>query len=435
MKKISRRKFLNNTAKGTVGLLAYPLLKTSNAGQFDNSRVVVIEHDSVLTGSTINQSVVQVMIDAGISSLTGIQDLGEAWKSLFPGITQNKVIGIKVSLLNRHLATHPKVTNCVINGLTSMQVEGSPFPENNIIIWDRWNSDLTNAGYTINTGSTGARCFGTNQSGIGYDSTYHNINGSQQRISKVLTDLTDYIVNLNVLKNHNFSGVTLSLKNHYGSCHYPGGLHGGHCDPYIPALNNLSYIKDKQVISICDGIFGIISNGPLGFPQITPKTIIMATDPVAHDYTGAQILQTNGCTTLNIATHIATAAQSPYNLGTNDPTQIDLINISNPTSIDNENYLINTPDKFRLLQNYPNPFNSQTTFPYQLFKSADVKIDIYDISGKHICNLANAYQNIGYHKAIWNGKTSGGKIAASGNYICKFKIDKDIQTFRVQLLK
>ncbi len=444
MKKISRRKFLDNTAKGTACLLTPAILKKTIAGEPgklpDNSKVVVVEDDTVLSGIypnvTIHQSVVQIMVDAGIRSLTGIQDLGEAWKSLFPGITQNSKIGIKASCLNEFLATHPKVTNCVINGLTSMQVEGSPFPENNIIIWDRWDSDLINAGYTINTGSTGVRCFGTTHSGIGYNNTLHNINGSNQQLSSILTDLTDYIVNLNVLKNHIFSGVTLSLKNHYGSCHNPIALHGGYCNPYIPVLNNLSHIKNKHVISICDGLFGIVSLGPNGYPAVFPRTIIMSVDPVAHDYIGAQILQGHGCNTLYMATHIATAAQAPYNLGTNDPAQIDLINIGNPTAIiDDKSEVINNPDNFRLYQNYPNPFNAQTTIPYQLYKPANVKIDIFDIRGIHVKSLFNDFQNIGYHQAKWNAKTHNAKNIASGNYICKFKIDKEIHAFRIQLLK
>ncbi len=440
MKKISRRKFLDNTAKGTACLLTPAILKNAIAGEpaklSSNSKVVVIEDDTVLSGTTINQSVVQVMVDAGIRNLTGIQDLGEAWKSLFPGITQNSKIGIKASCLNRYLATHPEVTNCVINGLTGMLVDGNLFPENNIIIWDRWDSDLINAGYTINTGSTGVRCFGTTHSGIGYDNTFHNINGSNQKISTILTDLTDYIVNLNVLKNHTIAGVTLSLKNHYGSCHYPTGLHGGYCNPYIPELNNLSHIKTKHVISICDGLFGIISNGPTGQPQITPKTIIMSVDPVAHDYIGSQILQTNGCNTLYKATHIATAAQAPYNLGTNDPAQIDLINIGNPTAIiDDKSEVINNPDNFRLYQNYPNPFNAQTTIPYQLYKPANVKIDIFDIRGIHVKSLFNDFQNTGFHQVKWDSKMHNGRNIASGIYICKFQIDKDIHALRIQLLK
>ena len=66
--------------------------------------------------------------------------------------------------------------------------------------------------------------------------------------------MSDYMINLSVLKNHGTAGVTLSMKNHYGTCDDPGSIHGGYCDPYIPALNNLSPIRDKQVLNICDAI-------------------------------------------------------------------------------------------------------------------------------------------------------------------------------------
>ena len=134
-------------------------------------------------------------------------------------------------------------------------------------------------------------------------------------------------------------------------------------------------------------------------------------------------------------TYINTAAQAPYNLGTNDPNQIDLVNISNPTSVDNNSFEINSPDKFRLFQNYPNPFNNQTTIPYQMFKPANVKISIFDTKGRVIRNLVNEHKNIGYHKAVWDGKSSLGKMVSSGIYICTIGIDKDVQSFRLHLLK
>lgn len=438
MKKYTRRKFLNNTVKGTACILTPALLKKSfagNPGKFPNSRVIKVSDDSVISGSNINQSTVQVMVDAAIKSLTNLSNVGEAWKSLFPGITQNSVINIKVNCINSNLSSHPEVAYSIANGLTSMQVEGSSFPENNIIIWDRTNGELTSAGYSINTGSTGIRCFGTNASGVGYSSSQHSVNGKNQRLSSILTDMSDYMINLCVLKNHGMAGVTLSMKNHYGTCNNPGSIHGGHCDPYIPALSNLSQIRDKQVINICDAIQGVVSGGPGGSPQITPKSLIFSTDTVACDYVSSEILRDNGCSTLDDATHIPTAAQATYNLGTNDPNQIDLITINNPTTnIDNEEPN-NLPDDFQVYQNYPNPFNSQTTISYKLHKPADVKIDIYNINGRHVRNLINEHQHAGTFSNIWNGKNTNGNNVTSGTYLCDFRINNTKHTIKIQLLK
>jgi uncharacterized protein (DUF362 family) len=440
MKNYTRRKFLNNTVKGTACLLTPALLKNSygsNGGKLlDNSRVVVVNDDSVLNGSIITQSVVQVMVDAAIKSLTDQSNVGGAWKSLFPGINQNSVICIKVNCVNRYLSSHPKVTYSIINGLTSMEVGGSSFPENNIIIWDRTSGELSNAGYSFNTGTTGVRCFGTNASGVGYNSNQYNVYGNNQRLSSILIDMSDYMINLSVLKNHGTAGVTLSMKNHYGTCNSPGSIHGGYCNPYLPALNALSPIQNKQVLNICDAIFGIISGGPGGSPQISPKNLVFSTDPVACDYICADMLQTYGCTTLNRATHISAATQSPYNLGKNNPNQIDLITITNPTTGNDYN---SEPEynsnNFRLFQNYPNPFNSQTTIPYQLYKSANVKMNIYDIKGRHICNLVNDFQNGGYYRIIGDGKNADGKSVSSGMYVCNVIINKVHFNVRLQLLK
>ncbi len=134
-------------------------------------------------------------------------------------------------------------------------------------------------------------CFGTNNN---YDSTQHSVNGSNQRLSSILTDLSDYMINLCILKNHSIAGVTLCMKNHYGTYNSPSYIHGGYCDPYIPALCILSPIRDKQVINICDAIKGAASGGPNGLPNIYPKSLIFGTDPVACDYVSSEILDSYG---------------------------------------------------------------------------------------------------------------------------------------------
>jgi hypothetical protein len=60
------------------------------------------------------------------------------------------------------------------------------------------------------------------------------------------------------------------------------------------------------------------------------------------------------------------------------------------------------PDEFTLSQNYPNPFNPVTVINYQLPKSSDVKLSIYDILGQKVDVLVNESQNAGNHKIEWN---------------------------------
>lgn len=53
------------------------------------------------------------------------------------------------------------------------------------------------------------------------------------------------------------------------------------------------------------------------------------------------------------------------------------------------------PAHFRLEQNYPNPFNPETRISYSLTNSERVSLDIFDIRGKYVQTLINAYQSPG----------------------------------------
>ena len=61
------------------------------------------------------------------------------------------------------------------------------------------------------------------------------------------------------------------------------------------------------------------------------------------------------------------------------------------------------PKTFSLVQNYPNPFNPKTIINYQLPKSEQVRLVIYDILGKEVNVLVNEKQNTGYYQVEWDG--------------------------------
>ena len=79
------------------------------------------------------------------------------------------------------------------------------------------------------------------------------------------------------------------------------------------------------------------------------------------------------------------------------------------------------PKETMLLANYPNPFNPETWIPYQLSKSADVSLTIYDIQGRVVRALDLGHQRAGtYHSrsraAYWDGRNAVGEPVASGVY-------------------
>jgi len=447
-KGFSRREFLDASAKGATGLLMLPhaprLFAQKAKTDLVKSRVVVVKDDNALTGSKFNQNVAEAMMDAGIKNLTKIQDVGEAWKSLFPGVSPSSVIAIKINAQFSAMSTHPPVVYALLASLKKMAVDGNPFPENNIIVWDNKSSHLSAAGYKINTSTTGVRCFGTEGN---YDSTLYPIDdGFNQRLSKILTDQCDYLINFSVLKNHIIAGVSLSLKNHYGSIHGIGSnfnpddpLHTNAAALQIASLNALKSIRDKQVVCICDAIKGTISGGPDGAPQVASKSLIFSQDPVAHDYIGTLILKENGCSDTDTdiaqkARHIAAAANQ-YGLGTCDPNQIDQIAVNNPSTSVFGYQADRKPDNPLLSQNYPNPFNSQTRISYQLPEASFVRIRVANIGGRSVRRLFEGRQGPGYYHVGWDGCGDDGSRVPSGTYLCILESGRLRSSIKMQLVQ
>ncbi len=424
MKDITRRDFIKYCGLGTLGLLIKPNLSCARQQDGDPLRSEVIQcfHENATTGSTINEPVVQIMMDESIKTLTGIGDVGEAWKSVFPGITENSVISIKVNAINEYLPTHPEFVNCIINGLAQMQFGSHQFTLNNVIIWDRTDWELTDADYTIYDGSDPhtPRCFGTNHAGVGYDySTPFNVDGVTSYPSRILTEMTDFLINAAVLKDHNGATVTLTMKNHYGTVNNPGSLHNGAsytCNPDIPALNQ--QIRDVvvpnniQKIFIVDGLYAKVNWGPSGSPNCNPKKMLMSFDTVACDSQGQNLINEErlnmGYGTIS-APHIVTAAASPYNLGSTD---VELIEINNPTGI--SEFTSGTPSR-NILQVAPNPVRSRTTISFTMPKASPVNIDLVNNAGRVEDRIFSGSLPQGKHRIIYEIK----KRMTSGSYFIK----------------
>ena len=419
-----RRDFLKQISLAGVGGLILPrriLARWPDA----LSRVVIVEHSSATNGNTINGSVVNTMMDAGIMSLAQAGDVGSAWKALLPGVTSASTIAIKVNTLYPPLITHPVVAMAVAKSLKEMTFGGTAFPENNIIIYDNWGFKLTDAGYTINTSGTGVRCFGTER---GWSPQIYDLAGKGQRLSNIVTDIADYIINLAVLKNHYISGVTLCLKNHLGTCemgtNFVTYFHDTYGSPYIAALNATAPIKAKQKVNIIDALFGAYSGGPQAVPQFAANRLIMSTDPVAADYQGKKLLIEKGCLTAGIAYHIDVAATT-YGLGTNDPAQMDVVNLV--TSIHGEEEV---PLTFGLDQNYPNPFNPSTTIRYGLPNHSQVTLTVFNTLGQIVRELVNGDVEAGYHEVRFDGTG-----LPSGVYFYRMQAGNFTQTKRLMLLR
>jgi hypothetical protein len=85
----------------------------------------------------------------------------------------------------------------------------------------------------------------------------------------------------------------------------------------------------------------------------------------------------------------------------------------------------NEEKTFVLGQNFPNPFNPSTQIAYRLNKAAQVRLSIYDITGREVNRLVDQYQYVGEYKVEWNSNSTTGQTLASGMYIARLTVDNE----------
>ena len=111
-----------------------------------------------------------------------------------------------------------------------------------------------------------------------------------------------------------------------------------------------------------------------------------------------------------------------------------VINITVATDISNESGS-ELPKEISLSQNYPNPFNLSTTIEFSLPERSEITLNIYNILGQKIRNLAYGYYPAGTHSAAWDGYISGGEIAPTGIYFYRLESKSSVFVKKMLLLK
>ena len=95
-----------------------------------------------------------------------------------------------------------------------------------------------------------------------------------------------------------------------------------------------------------------------------------------------------------------------------------------------ETNIITVPNDFELFPAYPNPFNPQTTIDFELASDSNVKISIYNLSGREIETLENGTRQSGYYSMTWDASSQ-----ATGVYLVRMTVDNFTTTQKVMLVK
>jgi hypothetical protein len=303
--------------------LAVPRLKYSLPGLFPG-KVVAVKDEKAMNEQGVNGKAVATMFEKGIRALTD-QPLSKSFKLFF---NKNDIVGIKVNPVGAGLiATRLEVVDAIVAWLRQ-----GGLPAKNIVIWDRFDYMLKDAGFTQarypGIGIVGlqtmdeAAAEGKSQDDshwLGKDGRHvseknfdlnayyfadieapqdkpylnqHVFNGKYSYFGKLLTKKLTKIINVPVFKNTG-NGVSMATKNlGYGAICNTNRLHKPLFFDVCTEVLAFPVMRDKLVLNITDGLRAQYDGGPEPLAQATwfLNTLYFATDPFALDMTCHNLL-------------------------------------------------------------------------------------------------------------------------------------------------
>lgn len=92
-----------------------------------------------------------------------------------------------------------------------------------------------------------------------------------------------------------------------------------------------------------------------------------------------------------------------------------------PTSVNSGKTPAQLPERFALHPNFPNPFNPTTTIVYDLPRTSQVRLTIYNVLGQKVAQLVSGKLAAGRYRTVWDGRNQAGLPVSSGIYIMRLE--------------
>ena len=297
--------------------LKVPKTAHSLPGPFPG-KVVKVTDAASLVGNQVDARVVREMFERGVRTLTGTS-MKAAFAMLF---RRDDVVGLKVNPVGAPLiSTRHEVVEAVVRWLVDNKI-----PKDNIVIWDRFDYMLKDAGFTadrfpgvrieglqtmdeegnrwrdangnhVSTANFDLDAYyfakGVMGKGVrGYkdDEFYlnqHVFAGEYSYFGKLVTRGLTKIVNLAAYKNTG-NGISMATKNlGFASVCNTGRLHAPLGFKVCTEVLAAPWVRDKLVLNVTDGLRAQYDGGPdkdekFIYPN---RALYFATDPFALDMT------------------------------------------------------------------------------------------------------------------------------------------------------
>jgi hypothetical protein len=295
---------------------ATPRTAHSLPGPFPG-RVVEVADAAAMPEAKADAAVVRAMFQSGLSRLTG-EGANKSFAMLF---TPEDLVGIKVNPVGAGLiSTRLELVDAIVAWL-----EAGGLPRENIVIWDRFDGMLRDAGFTEDRypgiGIEGLQTMdesaasgesddnsrwldegGRHVSATNFDTevsywadvegpkdeaylNQHVFNGKDSYFGKLLTQRLTKIINVPVFKNTG-NGISIATKNlGYGAICNTGRLHRPLFFDVCTEVLAFPAIRDKLVLNVADGLRAQYEGGPMPVADHTwiYNRLYLATDPIALD--------------------------------------------------------------------------------------------------------------------------------------------------------
>ncbi len=201
--------------------------------------------------------------------------------------------------------------------------------------------------------------------------------------------------------------------------------------------DSLNLYLRNSIVWRDDGGLGLV----LTFPRYQPHSVDYSdvTSPLGHEYNGEGSITadplfvdaTNGDYRLQPASPCIDTGHPA--MTDPDGSRIDMgaIPFGQPVAVAEPRAV---PTQFALTA-APNPFNPSTTVRFDLPDAGRVRVSVYDVTGRHVRALVDAYTAAGTHAVVWNGADAAGRAVGSGVYLVRLTADANMLHERVTLLR
>ncbi|MEZ5064269.1 MAG: C25 family cysteine peptidase [bacterium] len=83
----------------------------------------------------------------------------------------------------------------------------------------------------------------------------------------------------------------------------------------------------------------------------------------------------------------------------------------------------------------PNPFSATTNLSLSLDREQAVRVDVFDVAGRHVATVHDGVLSAGSHRLAWDGTTDAGTSVAAGTYFTRLTTADRVETRRLVRLR